>query len=321
MALDRKNGIPLYIQIKNWILSRIESGLLKNGEQVPSERELATKFKVSRNTVSMAIRALELDGVVVTKQGRGAFVETGAKTSDPAVSRKDRLNFLIENLIDQALDLDFGLDQLTSFVSLKVFERRNIIKNIRVLFVDCNDEHLYQFIEEVRRESRVNVEFMLLDEFKAKGNEAFISSFDLIVTTMTHVDEIGTMADDESRVIGIATTPNLETMVKIVRLNRDEPAGIIAGTDKFVASFDRALSKAGITDFKYDSLVGRDRNMDDFLQKHEVVIVSRPLEEHVRREIRQLSMEREVIPFYYDMEKGSLDSIIAKIDMLKRGKR
>lgn len=49
-------------------------GVLRPGERLPSERELATKFEVSRPTVRDALAALEISDLIVTRPGAGAFV-------------------------------------------------------------------------------------------------------------------------------------------------------------------------------------------------------------------------------------------------------
>ncbi|WP_078857070.1 GntR family transcriptional regulator [Streptomyces sp. NBRC 109706] len=52
----------------------IADGELSPGDKLPSERELAEKYKTARNTAREAIRLLAEQGLVVTQQGRGAFV-------------------------------------------------------------------------------------------------------------------------------------------------------------------------------------------------------------------------------------------------------
>ena len=49
---------------------------MQHGARLPSERSLAEQFKVSRSSVREAIRSLELQGMVVTKQGAGTFINT-----------------------------------------------------------------------------------------------------------------------------------------------------------------------------------------------------------------------------------------------------
>jgi len=56
------------------IKDMIEQGQLKTGDQLPTERELAEAFKVSRPSVREALRALESQGFLVSRQGDGTYV-------------------------------------------------------------------------------------------------------------------------------------------------------------------------------------------------------------------------------------------------------
>ena len=67
---------PLYRQIKSLLMQRLESGEWRPGEAIPSEMELAARFKVSQGTVRKAIDALAADHLVVRRQGKGTFVAT-----------------------------------------------------------------------------------------------------------------------------------------------------------------------------------------------------------------------------------------------------
>ena len=67
---------PLYQQIKALILQSLQSGEWKPGELIPSEVELAYRFKVSQGTVRKAIDELSAENLVVRRQGKGTFVST-----------------------------------------------------------------------------------------------------------------------------------------------------------------------------------------------------------------------------------------------------
>ncbi len=70
---------PLYQQIKSLILQSLQSGEWKPGESIPSEMDLATRFKVSQGTVRKAIDELAAENLVVRRQGKGTFVATHAE--------------------------------------------------------------------------------------------------------------------------------------------------------------------------------------------------------------------------------------------------
>ncbi|MNO19840.1 Arabinose metabolism transcriptional repressor [compost metagenome] len=66
--------IPKYLQLKTELLSWIESGRLKQGDQTPSENEIAGQFGMSRQTVRQALGQLEKEGWLYRLQGKGTFV-------------------------------------------------------------------------------------------------------------------------------------------------------------------------------------------------------------------------------------------------------
>ena len=67
----------LYEQIVQQIEDSITKGTLKAGDQLPSERELALKFGVSRTAVREAVKALHEKGLVEAYSGRGTFITNG----------------------------------------------------------------------------------------------------------------------------------------------------------------------------------------------------------------------------------------------------
>jgi len=70
---------PLYQQIKVLILKSLQSGEWKPSTSIPSELELAARFKVSQGTVRKAIDELAAENLLVRRQGKGTFVATHAE--------------------------------------------------------------------------------------------------------------------------------------------------------------------------------------------------------------------------------------------------
>lgn len=70
---------PLYQQIKGLILNSLRLGEWKPGEAIPSEMELAARFRVSQGTVRKAIDELAAENLLVRRQGKGTFVATHAE--------------------------------------------------------------------------------------------------------------------------------------------------------------------------------------------------------------------------------------------------
>lgn len=74
MSLRARNGIPAYQRIQGAVRRVIESGGLRPGDPVPSERKLARLHDVSLMTARHALATLELEGVVERRRGIGTFV-------------------------------------------------------------------------------------------------------------------------------------------------------------------------------------------------------------------------------------------------------
>ena len=70
---------PLYQQIKALMMSSLQRAEWRPGEAIPSEIELAARFKVSQGTVRKAIDELAAENLLVRRQGKGTFVATHAE--------------------------------------------------------------------------------------------------------------------------------------------------------------------------------------------------------------------------------------------------
>ncbi|MBL8287770.1 MAG: GntR family transcriptional regulator [Rubrivivax sp.] len=71
--------VPLYQQIKSLLLRSLQLGEWQPGQPIPSEHELAARYKVSQGTVRKAIDALAAENLLVRRQGKGTFVATHAE--------------------------------------------------------------------------------------------------------------------------------------------------------------------------------------------------------------------------------------------------
>lgn len=80
--IDLYSRTPIYEQIEEQIISQINTGRLKQGDKLPSIRQLASDLGLNVNTVKRAFSELETKGVIVSYQGRGVFVGENAFKND-----------------------------------------------------------------------------------------------------------------------------------------------------------------------------------------------------------------------------------------------
>src|SRR5437868_9297522 len=85
MNVGPQDAQKLYQQIARRIAAAINDGRYGPGDKLPSERELADDFGVSRPTIRDAMIALEFQGLVEARQGSGVYVNAvaSAPTEDP----------------------------------------------------------------------------------------------------------------------------------------------------------------------------------------------------------------------------------------------
>lgn len=95
VSIDLNSPVPKYYQLKEIVRGMIEKEELREGQLVPSERELCERYGISRMTVRQAVMDLVNEGVLYREQGRGTFVgkkfqQEGARLSSFTQDMSDR---------------------------------------------------------------------------------------------------------------------------------------------------------------------------------------------------------------------------------------
>ena len=79
--MDREwnDGQPIYRQLRDRVVAMILDGVLKEGDPLPSLRNVAAELRVNPLTVLKGYQQLVEDGLVESRRGRGMFVNVGAR--------------------------------------------------------------------------------------------------------------------------------------------------------------------------------------------------------------------------------------------------
>jgi GntR family transcriptional regulator len=72
--LNPSSGVPLYLQLMEQVKHGVETGALREGDQLPTIRKLAEELVMNPNTVARAYRELEHEDILEVKHGSGAFI-------------------------------------------------------------------------------------------------------------------------------------------------------------------------------------------------------------------------------------------------------
>ena len=105
--LSSRSGVSPYMQIVQQVRQALRLGLLRDGDQLPTVKEVVARLAINPNTVLKAYRELEHAGLVAARPGAGTFV-TGS-LADPAIAANGPLRRELRGWIVKARRA--GLDE------------------------------------------------------------------------------------------------------------------------------------------------------------------------------------------------------------------
>lgn len=185
VTIDKQSKTPLYCQIADWVERRITSGELREGERLPSERSLCAATGASRDTVKRAYRELERRGCISIGRGSGSYV----KKQDLQNIRK-QARLLAENAVGKLKNSGLTRHETElAFLDL-MWARLPESEKLEVAWVDCSAEILHDTAGELEKNCNVRVTPFLLEEVEADPGPLLEAGFDLIATTINHIDDL-----------------------------------------------------------------------------------------------------------------------------------
>jgi len=94
MSREWNDGQPIYRQLRDRVVHMILDGVLKEGDPLPSVRNVAAEYRVNPLTVLKAYQQLVSEELVETRRGLGMFVKSGARN---LLVKGERQKFLNEH--------------------------------------------------------------------------------------------------------------------------------------------------------------------------------------------------------------------------------
>lgn len=113
ISLNYRDARPIYEQIKERLRQLILSGAIREGERMPSVRELAAEVAINPNTIMRAYRELEAEGFVYSVQGKGTFA---GHLSEVDTGRKQLLLQKFRDSAKELLQLGVTMEELSQIL-------------------------------------------------------------------------------------------------------------------------------------------------------------------------------------------------------------
>lgn len=116
--VDAGSDVPLWVQLRQRIMSLINTGYYQAGDKLPTVRGLASELSINYNTVNKAYLSLVSDGYLESTRGRGVFV----RDLDAEMEQEypSEVEGVIEDAISACRDLGLSLDDVQRCVEWKV---------------------------------------------------------------------------------------------------------------------------------------------------------------------------------------------------------
>ena len=127
IEIDFRSDEPIYIQIVEQIRRLVATGELKQGDQLPTVRQLASDLRVNFNTVARAYRLLDEAGLISTQQGRGTYIWEQPTPETRERLRNQQLDALTQRYLSEVTRLGFTSEQVSQAITekLKAWENGN----------------------------------------------------------------------------------------------------------------------------------------------------------------------------------------------------
>ena len=316
---------PIYRQLADQVLAGVKAGLLKPGDRLPTERELAAQLGVARGTVRKAYRELADNNLVQVIQGSGVYIHSDGGQLDSR-RRRAAANLGVETLYPRVRG---GFSPTVNPAKLRAgLSRRQTNRGVRAAVVDCNPESLSIFKRQLVQIPALSVSVFMVESILMEDDpKSLLSEFDLALTTVTHYDQINAcLTGSGLRLLKAAMALSPRTIVDVTSLPAGCSIGILCSSNKFAGLIAEQLNYFRARESRFDVHFETDaQEAARFMQQYDAIVA--PPDSLLftnaagRQALEQYQAQGgRAVSFDYQIERGSLIHLEEQIAALLRQK-
>ena len=252
---EKRGGVRAYKQLRDQILDMIRTNVLKPGDRLWPERQLAEMTGLARGTVKHAYGALRDEGILEARVGGGHYV---VKYPDDAAEQRRRLGAeAVEELFSRLGGFDFSAYEIYALVQEKLHHLVNEQVWLNVAVVECSKMGCMKLAEDLSGIPGIVVTQLELTEVPARAlNPGFFPSMDLIVTTTAHYSELCRMLSPWSeRIVEVFFSLSNESISQFHDIRPDSRIGVLTADSRTFTAIRTAIESFNI---RYSSLEALD---------------------------------------------------------------
>jgi|GEM_PF-326933 len=251
---EKRHGARAYKQLRDQILEMIRANVLKPGDRLWPERQLAEMTGLARGTVKHAYGALRDEGILEARVGGGHFV---VKYPDDAAEQRRHLGAeSVDELFANLGKLDFSAYEIYALVQEKLRRLINAHVWLNVAVVECSKMGCTQLAEDIADIPSVAVTQIELTDVLARAAEpGFFSSMELIVTTTAHYDELCQLLGPwRDRIVEVFFSLTNESISQFHKIRANSRIGVLTADPRTFAVIRAALESFSIRYASLDAL-------------------------------------------------------------------
>ena len=239
LQINTKSHVPVHVQLGQQIKHSILAGNFEVGSRLPSTRAMAGFLRINRNTVARVFTELEREGFVESRRGSGVYV------LEPPVHAVEMKDDVLDRVMDLAAARGVPVEELA--YALLARSGTGPREKTKILFVECTQEELDKFSDELEEQLPVLVERVLLEDLPGKVSAGEELPWRLAVTTFFHVHEVQDLMEPLGvETVALLAEANLESLRRLTELEAGTPVGVVGWGQTCMENLSRSLEGAGL---------------------------------------------------------------------------
>ena len=280
--LDKNVNLTYYDQIKGQLLSAIYCGKIKEGDRLPSIRELAEVLGVNYKTIRKIYLQLANENYVHIVKGSGAFLQKrrGEKTYEQM--RRRAIYKLLGETSEKASNLRLSPQRFAQL--LECYAAGTNPRKIHLIVID-HEEEAFIFSRELKMRLGAEVSAVSLDSTRTKEAEKLLKDSDYFLTTSWHMEEVNRLAEHHDKQV-VEIKPSHEIYTEILKAARDRNVAIVIQDEQTMhASWEIFMNIYHPSTEKkfWIAPINRDDLIERIIQEADLIFVSPVCWDEMRR--------------------------------------
>ncbi len=282
LFVDARSPIPIRRQLTEQVKHFIDDGSFPRNQALPSIRQLASTLAVNPNTVARVIEHLKRDGYVHARRGKGVFVAP----DPPARPSPSLREAFLRDVTIRGAALGMTADDVAVGVSsLARVRPAPLRQSVKVLLVECSDEALDFFAEQIETRLPVRVDKVLPGDLpeavrRRKGANPWVAA----VTSFFHLPDVERRLGGRSiPIVPLLAKAHLETLRRLAQLPPGTRVGVVSADAETTHNLEHSIVGAGLPNIVVVGSCAANRPaLKTLVQQVEVVVCPTACAERVR---------------------------------------